>query len=76
MGNDLIKALSQPFESAVHDCAQISSESDCNSGCCSCHTKTVAPGADPDEDGLETEDEPEETEIALQTKPGSARHTP
>ena len=71
MGNDLIRALSRPFESAVHDCAQISSESDCNSGCCSCHTKTIAPDTDPDEDGLscaaET-DEPGDAEINTQTK--------
>ena len=66
MGNDLIRALSRPFESAVHDCAQISSESDCQSGCCSCHTKTIAPDTDPDED--EETDEPEETEISTQTK--------
>ena len=64
MGNDLVRVLSSPFESAVHACAQLSSESDCNSGCCSCHTKTIAPDTDPDED----EDEPEETEINTQTK--------
>ncbi len=63
MGSDLVKALSRPFESAVHDCTQISSESDCNSACCTCHSKTTAPDAGPDE---ETD---EETElIAPQTK--------
>ncbi len=46
MGSDLVKALSQPFESAVHDRAQLSSESDCNSACCSCHAKTIAPEAE------------------------------
>ena len=49
MGSDLstiVKALSKPCESAVHDCAQISSESDCSSGCCTCHTKTIAPDDD------------------------------
>ena len=46
MGNDLIRALSRPFESAVHDCSQISSESDCESVCCTCHSKTIAPEAD------------------------------
>ena len=64
MGNDLARALSRPFESAVHDCTQISSESDCSSGCCSCHTKTIAPEA-------ETESEPEdqtETEINILSK--------
>ena len=61
MGSDLstiVKALSKPCESAVHDCAQISSESDCSSGCCTCHTKTIAPDDDDDPDtlaGLETE---------------------
>ena len=65
MGSDLVKALSRPIESAVHDCAQISSESDCQSGCCSCHSRTIAPEADPDEGDEETD-----TEIALQTKPG------
>ena len=64
MGNDLVRALSSPFGSAVHDCAQISSESDCQSGCCSCHTKTIAPDTDPDED----EPEGAETEINTQTK--------
>ena len=53
MGSDLVKALSSPFESAVHDCAQISSESDCGSGCCYCHTKTVAPDPDTEPDGAE-----------------------
>ena len=66
MGSDLIKALSNPFEPAVHDCTQISSESDCSSGCCSCHTRTIAPEADADPD--QDEDEPEETEINTQTK--------
>ena len=63
MGNDIIKTLSQPFVSAVHDGTQISSDSDCNSGCCSCHTRTIAPEADPEEEVEETD-----TEIALQTK--------
>ncbi len=61
MGNVLIRALSSPFESAVHDCTQISSESDCSSGCCSCHTRTIAPETDPD-------DEPGDVEIDTQTK--------
>ena len=56
MGSDLVKALSRPVEATVHDCAQISSESDCNfSGCCSCHSKTTAP-------------DPEDAEIDIQTK--------
>ena len=63
MGNDLVRALSRPFESAVHDCSQISSETDCSSGCCSCHTKTIAPEADPDEGDEETD-----AEINTQTK--------
>ena len=63
MGSDLVKALSNPFESAVHDCSQISSESDCSSGCCSCHSKTIAPEADPDEGDEETD-----AEINTQTK--------
>ncbi len=41
-----MKALSRPCESAVHDCAQISSEGDCSSGCVTCHTKTIAPDDD------------------------------
>ena len=49
MGNDLVRALSRPFESAVHDCSQISSESDCESMCCTCHSKTIAPDADDSE---------------------------
>ena len=65
MGNDLIRALSRPFESAVHDCAQISSESDCQSGCCSCHTKTIAPDTDADD---EETDEDGDAEINTQTK--------
>ena len=65
MGNDLVRALSSPFESAVHDCAQISSESDCQSGCCSCHTKTIAPDTDPDD---EETDEDGDAEINTQTK--------
>ncbi len=69
MGNDLTKALSQPFESAVHDCAQISSEGDCNSGCCSCRTRTIAPEADAEEEVEETD-----TEIALQTKETGRAH--
>ena len=64
MGNDLVRVLSSPFESAVHDCTQLSSESDCNSGCCSCHTKTIAPDQDTDPD----EDEPGDAEINTQTK--------
>ena len=60
MGNDLVRALANPFESAVHGCTQISSESDCSSGCCSCHTKTIAPEA-------EAESEPEETETEIDT---------
>ena len=63
MGNDLVRALASPFESAVHDCAQISSESDCQSGCCSCHTKTIAPDTDPDDEETDAE-----TEINTQTK--------
>ena len=64
MGSDLVKALSRPVEATVHDCAQISSESDCNfSGCCSCHSKTIALEAEPDEDS-----QPEDAEIAPQTK--------
>ena len=63
MGNDLVRALSRPFESAVHDCSQVSSETDCSSGCCSCHTKTIAPEADPDEGDEETD-----AEINTQTK--------
>ncbi len=55
MGNDLIRALSSPFESAVHDCTQISSESDCSSGCCSCHTKTIAPDTDDEAMEINTE---------------------
>ncbi len=54
MGSDLstiVKALSKPCESAVHDCAQISSESDCSSGCCTCHTKTIARDDDDDDGG-------------------------
>ena len=50
MGSDLVKALIRPIESAVHDCAQISSESECQSGCCSCHTKTIAPDDNADAD--------------------------
>ena len=70
MGSDLVKALSNPFESAVHDCSQISGESDCSSGCCSCHTKTIAPEADPDAgDGLEgSAQEETDAEINTQTK--------
>ena len=56
MGSDLVKALSNPFESAVHDCARLSSESDCNSACCSCHAKTVAAdGPDPADSEIEVE---------------------
>ena len=60
MGSDLgtvVKALSRPCESAVHDCAQISSESDCSSGCCTCHTKTTA-----------TDPEDADVEITVETK--------
>ncbi len=57
MGTDLIRALSRPLESAVHDCTQISSESDCSSGCCSCHTKTIAPDTDEPEVEIDTETE-------------------
>ena len=63
MGNDIARALSRPFESAVHDCTQISSESDCDSVCCTCHSKTIAPEADPDEGDEETD-----AEINTQTK--------
>ena len=63
MGNDLVRALSRPFESAVHDCAQISSESDCDSVCCTCHSKTIAPDAESDE-----ETEPGDAEINLLSK--------
>ena len=48
MGAEIVKAVSRPIESAVHDCSQISSESDCESGCCRAHWKTV--GADGDEE--------------------------
>ena len=57
MGSDLsaiVTALSQPCESAVHDCAQLSGESDCGSGCCYCHTKTIVP--DDTEIDVETKD--------------------
>ena len=47
MGAEIVKALSAPLESAVHDCTQLSSESDCSSICCTCHSKTV--GADQDD---------------------------
>ncbi len=71
MGSDLVKALSNPFESAVHDCSQISSESDCSSVCCTCHSKTIAPDPSSDEetDGapLENRLRPEE-EFAIQSK--------
>ncbi len=56
MGSDLVKALSNPFESAVHDCARISSESDCNSACCSCHAKTVAADTADSEIKVETKE--------------------
>ena len=60
MGSDLstiVKALSIPFQSAVHECAQISSESDCTfSGCCACHTRTTAPDPDDAEIDIETKD--------------------
>ena len=63
MGSDfstIVKALSIPFQSAVHDCAQISSESDCTfSGCCACHTRTTAPDSDT---------EPDDAEIDIETK--------
>ena len=62
MGSDLVKALSNPFESAVHDCARLSSESDCDSACCSCHAKTVAA------DGPEAEPPPADSEIKVETK--------
>ncbi len=52
MGSDLVKALSNPIVSAVHDCAQISSESDCNSGGGRCHAKAIAPATD---DSIEAE---------------------
>ena len=66
MGSDLVKALSQPFESAVHDCTQLSSESDCTfRGCCSCHTKTIAPDSDTEPDDGSR---PEEAEIDIETK--------
>ena len=48
MGAEIVKAVSRPFESAVHDCSQISSESDCESGCCKAHWKTV--GADSEQE--------------------------
>ena len=48
MGAEIAKAVSRPFESAVHDCSQISSESDCESGCCKAHWKTV--GADSEQE--------------------------
>ncbi len=44
MGAEIVKAISQPFESAVHNCSQIPSESDCESGYCTTHWKTI--GAD------------------------------
>ena len=63
MGSDLstiAKALSIPFQSAVHDCAQMSSESDCSIGCCACHTKTIAADLD--------DTEPDDAEIDIETK--------
>ena len=48
MGAEIVKAVSRPFESAVHDCSQISSESDWESGCCKAHRKTV--GADSEQE--------------------------
>ena len=48
MGAEIVKAVSRPFEPAVHDCSQISSESDCESGCCKAHWKTV--GADAEQE--------------------------
>ena len=48
MGAEIVKAVSRPFEGAVHDCSQISSESDCESGCCKAHWKTV--GADSEQE--------------------------
>ena len=57
MGSDLVKALSNPFESAGHDCSRISGKSDCGmSECCACHTKTT--GAESDN----------EVEINVETK--------
>ncbi len=46
MGAEIVKAISRPFESAVHDCDQMSSESDSESGCCKAHWKTVGAAAD------------------------------
>ncbi len=63
MDPDLAKALSNPFESAVPDCPQISSESDCISGCRTCHPKTIAPEAAPGSDC-----EASEAQIAPPTK--------
>ena len=56
MGAEIVKALSEPFESAVHDCSQLSSESDCKSWCCSCHSKTRAADPDDAEIDIETKD--------------------
>ena len=67
MGSDLVKALSNPFESAVHDCARLSSESDCNSACCSCHAKTVA-AEEGLASGLTSEPPPADSEIEVETK--------
>ncbi len=68
MGSDLAKALSQPFEAAVHDCAQLSRDSDCSmSGCCACHSKTIAPEAE--DGGSEPEGcAPEVAEIEIKEK--------
>ena len=48
MGAEIVKAVSRPFESAVQDCSQISSESDCESGCCKAQWKTL--GADSEQE--------------------------
>ena len=57
MGAEIVRALATPLESAVHDCSQISSESNCESGCCKASWKTV--GADADtEIEVEIKEEP------------------
>ena len=56
MGSDLAQALASPFTEAVRYCTSLSSESDCESMCCTCHTKTTA--RDSDDEELSVEDKP------------------
>ena len=42
MGSDLVKEIATAFTEAVRACTSLSSESDCDSKCGTCHSKTTA----------------------------------